>query len=120
MPGHVYVTQATPDHLMEVAGGVAAAFGYEIQQEGSWTLRLKKGSLAASFFVGAFVAYCDFRLNIVFPGDGTAHLHLERNTPWWTGIFGVNRVKNQARELADAYGNELVRQSVAILQRNDF
>lgn len=120
MPGHVYITQATPEHLLEVGGNVAGNLGYNIEQEGPWTLRLQKGSLAASIFVGAFVAYCDFKLNVIFPGDGTAHLHLERNTPWWTGVIGVKRVKSRAKELADAYGNEMVRQGVAIIQRNDF
>ena len=120
MPGHLYVTQGLPEHLLDISGQVASAMGYSITQVGPWTLKLQQGSLAASLFVGAFTAYCDFTVNILIPGDGTAHLVLERNTPWWTGFLGVRRVKGRAIDLADAYGNEMVRQGVPIIQRNDF
>ncbi|MCB9892968.1 MAG: hypothetical protein H6839_00795 [Planctomycetes bacterium] len=120
MPGHLYVTQGQPEHLLQITGDLAPAMKYRVEQSGAWTLKLQQGSLAASIFVGAFVAYCDFTVNIIVPGDGTTHWVLERNTPWWTGIIGVNRVKGRARDLADAYGNEMARQGVPILQRNDF
>lgn len=119
MPGHVYITQGQPEQLRHIAGEVALSLGFRVEPESDWTLKLLKSSLAASLFLGAFVTYCEFRAHVVVPGDGTAHLVLERNNPWWTGFIGINRVRNRAVELANAWGAELQRQGVLILQRFD-
>jgi hypothetical protein len=120
MPGHAYITYGDPNVLKEVAIHVAGGMGYGVEQTGPWSMQAKQGSLAASIFVGAFIAYCDFNVSVVAQPDGTQHLVLERNTPWWTGLIGVKRVKNRAAELADAYGNELIRRGVQIVRRNEF
>lgn len=120
MPGHAYITHGDPNMLRDVAMHVAGAMGYGVEPQGAYRMKVCQGSLAASIFVGAFVAYCDFTVDISTSADNTVHLVLNRNVPWWTGFIGVGRVKNKARELADAYGNELVRVGVPILQRNDF
>ncbi|MCA8911598.1 MAG: hypothetical protein KDB82_07825 [Planctomycetes bacterium] len=120
MPGHAYITNADPNVLKGIAIHVAGGMGFGVQDAAPWSVKVTQSSMAASLFLGAFVCYCDFNVNIVSSPDGTQHLVLERNNPWWTGWIGMNRVKNRARELADAYGNELIRQGVQILQRNDF
>ena len=120
MPGHAYITHGDPNLLRDVAIHIAGQMGFGVEPQGEWTMKVVQGSLAASIFVGAFVAYCDFVVHVVSHADGTNHLVLERNTPWWTGWIGVSRVKSKARELADAYGNELYRVGVPIIQRNDF
>lgn len=120
MPGTAYITNGDPNMLRDVAIHVAGQMGFGVQPEGAYRLRVQQGNLAASIFVGAFVAYCDFTVDITTHADNTAHLVLQRNTPWWTGWIGVSRVKGKARDLADAYGNELHRVGVPILQRNDF
>jgi hypothetical protein len=119
MPGHAYITRGTPDQLRQIAGDVATAQGFRVEPESAWTLKVGLSSMAASLFLGAFVAYCDFKVHVVVPGDGTSHLVLERNNPWWTGLIGIRRVKNRAIELANAWGNEMQRQGVQILQRID-
>lgn len=119
MPGHTYVTHAAPELLERIALATAAQMNFAIEPESPGRYAVRKGSLWASLVVGAFVAYCDFRLVIAVAPDSTSHLILERNTPWWTGFIGVNRVKSRARELADACGNALVQAGVHILARND-
>lgn len=119
MPGHAYATTAAPDLLERIALDTASRLEFTIETEGPGRFVARKGNLAASIFVGAFIAYCDFRLIITVAPDGTSHLVIERNTPWWTGFIGVNRVKNRARELADACGNALLQAGVQILARND-
>lgn len=120
MPGHAYVTNGDPNVLMDVAVHVAGGMEYGVERAGQSSLKVTKGNLVASWFLGAFIAYCDFTVNIVGHPDGTQHLVLERNSPWWTGVLGVNRVKTRASELADAYGNELVTRGVQIVTRADF
>ena len=120
MAGHAYITAGDPDLLKDVAIHVAGGMGYGVEDMGPGSLKISQGSFAASIFLGAFIAYCDFQVQILVPGDGTSHLVLERNNPWWTGVIGVNRVKKRARELADAYGNELVARNVQIVRRDDF
>lgn len=119
MPGHSYVTTAAPELLERIALATAAEMEFTIEAEAPGRHIARKGSFVASLLVGAFVAYCDFRLVIALAPDSTSHLIIERNTPWWTGFLGVNRVKNRARELADACGNALVQAGVQILARND-
>lgn len=120
MPGTAYITNGDPGALMDVAIHVAGGLGYGVEETAPGTLSVKQGSFVASLFLGAFIAYCDFKVVVHSPGDGSAHLVLERNSPWWTGVIGVNRVKKRARELADAYGNELVARGVPIVSRNEF
>ncbi|MBZ0135836.1 MAG: hypothetical protein K8I27_05645 [Planctomycetes bacterium] len=120
MPGHAYITHGDPNVLRDVAIQVAGGLGYGVEPQGAWRLKVSQGSLAASLFLGAFIAYCDFTVDVVSHADGTYHLLLHRNNPWWTGWIGMNRVKNRAIQLADAYGNELMRAGVPVLQRNDF
>ena len=43
MPGHLYVTQGLPEHLLDISGQVASAMGYSITQVGPWTLKLTQG-----------------------------------------------------------------------------
>lgn len=120
MPGHAYITTGDPNLLRDVAINVAGALGYGVESAGAWRLKVTQGSLTASIFLGAFIAYCEFTVDVVSQADGTHHLVLVRNSPWWTGWIGVSRVKSKARDLADAYGNELMRVGVPIIQRNDF
>ncbi|MBX3460167.1 MAG: hypothetical protein KF696_09450 [Planctomycetes bacterium] len=119
MPGTLYVTNMPPDRLKHLAIHVAGGMEYGVQDIGPWSLSVGKGSLAASIFVGAFVAYCDFKVHISALPDGNTQLLLERNSPWWTGLIGVGRVKRKAVELADAYGNNILTQGFQVLHRAD-
>lgn len=120
MPGTAYITMMEPDHALRLAHEVATNMDFTVQRCADWQLEVRRGSLVASIFVGAFVAYCDFRLTVVMPGDGTTHLVLERNSPWWTGFIGVSRVKRAAQELADALGNAIHGAGGQILSRQEF
>jgi hypothetical protein len=119
MAGILIVTQAEPLYLRDTALGVAQSMGYEIAPLDEWSHSAKQGNLAMSIFFGAFVAYCDFKLRVVFPGDGTSHLILERNVPWWTGVIGNNRVKGRAMDLANGIQNAIGQAGFAILDRRD-
>lgn len=119
MPGHTYVTTAAPEVIERIALDAAGRLGFTIETEAPGRYVVRKGSLVASIFVGAFVAYCDFRVWVAVAPDNTSHLVIERNTPWWTGFLGVSRVKTRALELADACGNAMFASGVQILARND-
>lgn len=119
MPGTHYVTNMPPDQLKHLAIHVAGGMEFGVNETAPWSLAVTKGSLAASIFVGAFVAYCDFQVHINVLPDGNTQLVLERNTPWWTGFIGVGRVKTKALELADAYGNAILSQGFQVLHRAD-
>ena len=145
MAAILIVTNAPPEHLRDTAVGVARSLNYDIaplfdgpqdlaQPVGTsngqlaqpfgvaatgWSHSARQGNLALSIFFGAFVAYCDFKLNVVFPGDGTSHLILERNKPWWTGAIGLSRVKGRAVDLANAIHNALGQAGFAILDRRE-
>jgi hypothetical protein len=40
--------------------------------------------------------------------------------PWWTGLIGVNRVKNQAKTLADAIEEAIRDAGGEVLKRAEF
>lgn len=119
MAAILLVTGAPPEYLRDTALNVARDLGFELVPLNDWSHGAKKGSLALSLLFGAFVAYCDFKLNIAFPGDGTSHLILERNNPWWTGYIGVSRVKGRAAELANTIQQVLGQNGVPIYDRRD-
>lgn len=119
MPGTQYITNMPSQQLKDLAIHVAGGMEFGVQDIAPWSLAVTKGSLAASIFVGAFVAYCDFKVHIAVLPDGNSQLVLERNSPWWTGFIGVGRVKTKALELADAYGDAILSQGFAVLHRAD-
>ncbi|MBK8207164.1 MAG: hypothetical protein IPK87_10330 [Planctomycetes bacterium] len=119
MPGTQYITNMPAEQLKHLAIHVPGGMEYAVSEVAPWQLAVTKGSLAASIFVGAFVAYCDFKVHVGTVPDGNSQLVLERNTPWWTGFIGVGRVKTKARELADAYGNAILSQGFQVLHRAD-
>ncbi|MHC4839842.1 MAG: hypothetical protein ACYTDT_02635 [Planctomycetota bacterium] len=120
MAGHAYITNGDPNVLREIVCAMSPASGFSVEEVGPFQFKVRKGNLAASIFVGAFIAYCDFDVSVTAHADGTQHLVIQRNSPWWTGVIGVNRVKKAASALADAFGNEILRLGIQIFQRNDF
>ena len=52
--------------------------------------------------------------------DDTVEIRIERNSPWWTGMIGVNRVKKRAEELADAVERSIERDGGEVLRRGTF
>ncbi|GIK51557.1 MAG: hypothetical protein HPKKFMNG_00762 [Planctomycetes bacterium] len=119
MASIIVITNAQPQHLRDAALHVAQSTSYTITPLAEWSFGATQGSLALSILFGAFVAYCDFKLHVSSPGDGTTYLTLERNTPWWTGFIGVNRVKRRADDLVNAICSVLGSQGVAIFHRRD-
>ena len=111
-------TDLKPKTVLDLAGDVAHDLGFKVEQLDDWLLGARKGSMGMSFLIGAFEAYCDFKLFVETCEDATTCLTLERNTPWWTGLLGVSRVKTQATKLADAFEEEIEAQGGAILGRS--
>jgi hypothetical protein len=119
MAGILLVTGAPPEYLRDAALSASRELGFEVSSHDEWSHGASKGSLALSILFGAFVAYCDFKLYVLCPGDGTSHLVIERNNPWWTGVIGINRVKGRAVELANAVQQVMGQAGVPIYDRRD-
>jgi hypothetical protein len=64
-------------------------------------IHVQKGSFAASFFLGAFVLYCNFRVSVERGRLDERELRIEWDTPWWAGFFGVERTATAAGKYAD-------------------
>jgi hypothetical protein len=120
MPGFSLRTNLDAEEALKAAKRAAKQLDYTVAELDDWELSVQKGNLAASIFVGAFVAYCDFRVTVESRRDGTVEIVLERNTPWWTGIIGVNRVKSRAKELADEIEADVLDRKGEILKRDTF
>jgi hypothetical protein len=74
-----------------------------------------------SIFVGAFVAYCDFEIEIEEGRhEEDVDIVINRNSPWWTGIIGIGRVKSRARELAEAIGDGIHRKGYRVRREREF
>jgi hypothetical protein len=119
MAAILIVTNAQPELARDMSVQIAQSMGYSTQQIADWSFAVQQGNLVASIFLGAFIAYCDFKLHVSGPGDGTVHIVLERNNPWWTGYIGCSRVKGRANDLMNAIHNTLGQQGYAILDRRD-
>src|SRR5262249_28814621 len=51
---------------------------------------------------------------------GAHRAWIERNTPWWTGVIGVSRVKSWAKSLADEIEDEIEHQHGRVYGRQEF
>ena len=106
MPGLKFTTDMDADALYKIAFRRAQDLGYTTRGLGDNAFAATMGNMPLSVVVGAFVAYCDFRVDIEEYEDGN-ELVLERNTPWWTGMIGVSRVKSKALELVNHIKDEV-------------
>ena len=119
MPGHKIWTNLPADKTYRLAKRAAEDLGFSVWSRGDGVFAAGKGNLAVSILVGAFVAYCNFMIWVDEVGDET-EIRLDRNTPWWTGLIGVNRVKNKAKELANAIADEIEDGGGRVLQEKVF
>lgn len=119
MAGTKFVADMTPEDLHEMARFVAKETGFACHSAGGLRFEAKRGNLALSILFGAFIAYCDFTIEIE-PFDDGAELVLTRNTPWWTGAIGVSRVKSWAKTLGDNLKKEVERSGYRVLKEKDF
>ncbi len=120
MAGSAIVTNLDLQTSMKMVGSVAKDMGYSVSRVEDDELRLKQGNLAASIFLGAFIAYCDFKVifqpKIHICGD----IEMNRYNPWWTGLIGVGRVKNMFKKLVDAVEDEIEHAGGQILNSENF
>ena len=120
MAGFTIHTGVGADTALKTARKIAKKLGFATHPVDDWEFTAMKGNLLASIFLGAFIAYCDFRVCIEEGRNGSMEISIERNTPWWTGVIGVNRVKNQAKALADAIEEAILDQGGDVLKRTEF
>jgi hypothetical protein len=120
MAGFTVVTNMAGDAALSLAGRVAEQMGYSVARSGDWELKVQKGSFTLSILLGAFIAYCDFCFRVEGNPDRTVTLVLERNTPWWTGVIGVSRIKSRAQELMTEVERAIAGAGAQILHRGTF
>jgi hypothetical protein len=119
MAGLKFTTDLDAESLYKIAYRRAQDMGFTVREAGESAFTAKSGNMALSIAVGALSVYCDFRLSIEEYDDGN-ELVLERNTPWWTGMIGVSRVKNRANELMKNIKDEVELRGGRILREKEF
>ena len=117
----IVTTDMDRDDALKLAKHVARDLEFEVESLGKRTFRAQQGSLALSIIVGAFVAYCDFEIEIVESRrEGNIDIIINRNSPWWTGFIGIGRVKGRARELAEEIGDSIDRKGYRVRREREF
>jgi hypothetical protein len=112
-----FLTTAPPETILDVAYRQAKKLGFDVAETDNLRLVARRGSIALSVLLGAFVAYCDFRLEVgEFKGDN--ELSLSWTVPWWTGLIGVGRTKGEAKKLLDAIGDVLEEKGFEVFDDN--
>jgi hypothetical protein len=101
MSGMNVLSSRPISEVMVIARETATDLGFQITDDSACAFRAGKSNLPLSILVGAFVAYCDFRVTCT-ANPGGSKVFIERNKPWWTGIIGLSRVAKQAKLLAEA------------------
>lgn len=121
MPGEKFlVTRMEPLPVRNLVLNTAEDDGFEVEKIDRWTFRLTRGSLGASVVVGAFAEYCEFEVSVREYDEETTEVVLERNTPWWTGLIGVARVKTAIRNLANRMKDRLEDRGARIPREAEF
>jgi hypothetical protein len=120
MPGIFLVTNMDAAGAAATVRKAARRLDFEVEEHEDGEMQLTKGSMAASIFLGAFIAYCNFHVSVRRKRDDTVEITIDRNSPWWTGVIGVNRVKSRAKELADEIEDTLRDERANVLHRETF
>ena len=120
MAGFSILTDIDGAAAMKTANKVAKKLGFSTAKADEWELTATKGNLVASIFLGAFIAYCDFRIYVEEGKRGEIEISIERNSPWWSGAIGVHRVNNRAKELADAIEDAILDNGGKVMKRGTF
>ena len=121
MAGFVVTTETTPKKAKGLARDVARDLEYSVSRLDDWTFRATKSSLALSILLGTFIPYCCFVVEINDGKyEGEVDIVINRNSPWWTGLIGVHRVKKRAQELAKAIADALEDKGSRIIKEKEF
>src|SRR5262249_47381359 len=120
MPGHRILTDMGASQALEIASKAARRLAFAVDQADEWELSVRKGNLALSIFLGAFIAYCNFNVRIYETDAGKVEIEIERNSPWWTGVIGVNRVKTRAKEYRDEICDGIEHHGAKVLGTKDY
>jgi hypothetical protein len=119
MAGFKIWTDLDADKTYRLCRRVAEKLEFTVRPIDDLAFAAQKGNLAVSILVGAIIAYCDFEVFIEDLGDET-EIRIERNTPWWTGLIGVRRVKSRAKDLADAIADRIEDEDGRVLKEKEF
>ncbi|MCC6417059.1 MAG: hypothetical protein IT429_02285 [Gemmataceae bacterium] len=120
MAGIRMLTNMEPQDLLKTAKRVAKRLDFAVGEADDWELIAQRGNFVASIFLGAFIAYCNFRMRIFENREQRVEIEIERNSPWWTGAIGIGRVKSWAKSLADGIEEEIRLRGSNVLGRKEF
>ncbi len=119
MAGYKLRTDLSAKTAYNIARKVARDLDFSLTKQGDNAFSVEKGNFPLSIFLGAFVAYCHFQVDIEEYDDST-DIIIERNSPWWTGWIGVKRVQARAKELADCIADAIEDEGGKILKAREF
>lgn len=120
MPGIRLTVSLPPRTALDAAHQAARCLRFAAHPHDDGELTVQKGNFAASLLLGAIFPYCNFRLRAERAGLGQTEVTLERNHPWWSGPTGIGRVKEHAKELADALEQAVLERHGEVLSRTAF
>jgi hypothetical protein len=120
MPGIRLVTSLSPRLVLDTAHQVARNLDFTARPVSEKELAVQRGNFAASLFLGALFPYCNFRIRVDRLALGQTEIAIERNHPWWSGPTGIGRIKEYARELADALEQSILQRRGEVLSRDVF
>jgi hypothetical protein len=118
MPGITIVTNLESEDALRTARQAARELGFTVKRVDDWELHVQKGSFALSIFLGAFIAYCNFRV-FIEETRKRVKIVIERNSPWWTGLIGISRVKGWAKSLADVIEEDIEEGGAKVIRRDE-
>jgi hypothetical protein len=120
MPGRIIVTDMKANLSRKLMLRVARNMGFSVTELDAWEYQLRRGSFGWSLFLGAVIAYCNFRVNFGQGDDHQVEISIERNSPWWTGMLGINQVKSWCKRFAEALAEAIEDEGGEILEENQF
>jgi hypothetical protein len=102
MPGLVMLTDLEREPALSAAARAARDLGFDIQHVTDREFLACRSSLGMSLLLPPFTPYCKFRVSVLEAVEAGVELVLQRNSPWWTGFFGLRGVKTWFDKLAGA------------------
>jgi hypothetical protein len=118
MVGLSVVGNLSFDETFKIVSQAARRLNYAVLFLDEGELAIRKGSFFANLIVGAAAVYCNFRVSVQPKSDGAVEVLIRVNRPWWSGIWGMRRVRGRAEELADAVASALRERGGKIVKRS--
>jgi hypothetical protein len=117
MAGFSLAVDLSAADTLAVVTAAARRLNFSVLLLDQGELSVRKGGMFRYLLAGPALVPCDFRISLRTTAEDKSQVIIQPNRPWWTGIWGLRRVRARAEELADAIASDLRECGAKVVQQ---